>query len=221
MRWGDLAAVWQTLIYTFATLVPPTAAWLRRRVRNRRDDDGTDPGSVRRVDRRAVVRGFALAGAGAGVAVVVLLLVPSLISASRGGQPENETPPGKWKMSSELRTGECFEAKGIRGAEYKGLPDPVRVVSCEVEHEAEVFWAGTTWPAAAPFPGDRKAKATFDEVCERKFETYVGIEYRRSVLDFLGYYPSKGTWTDGDRDVVCVAFHTKETLRGSVADSHM
>ncbi len=150
-----------------------------------------------------------------------MLLVPSLISASKGERPQGTDMPGQWKMSSELRTGECFEAKGIRGADYKGLPDPVEVVSCEAGHDAEVFWAGTAWPIAAPFPGDSKAEATFDEVCEQKFVAYVGIDYRRSVLEFLGYYPSKGTWTDGDRDIVCVAFHAKETLRGSVEDSRM
>ena len=57
-------------------------------------------------------------------------------------------------------------------------------------------------------------------VCFSAFEPYVGRSYQTSVIDFNWLIPTEESWSLGDREVVCIAFHMDfEQLRGTVRGS--
>jgi hypothetical protein len=59
-----------------------------------------------------------------------------------------------------------------------------------------------------------------DRVCYGAFGPYVGRSYETSVIDFTWFIPTPGSWSQGDREITCIAFHMNlEKLRGSVRGS--
>lgn len=62
-----------------------------------------------------------------------------------------------------------------------------------------------------PFDRDRVEAQAWDR-CERGF-TVLSID---AALDFYPVVPTRETWADGDRDVMCVAYDPAGSLAGSV-----
>ena len=80
--------------------------------------------------------------------------------------------------------------------------------SCQESHDNEVY-AVADHPASdgAPFPGDEVLEAYSIGYCLSEFETYAGITYEESRLDFAYFYPARDGWEqDGDRGVVCFLY---------------
>ena len=119
---------------------------------------------------------------------------------------------------NSLTVGTCL----FRGAQRSDDPEdrPVYVTDCATPHQGEVFHELTfESPPGATYPGDASVSALADQICVDAFAGYVGIDFASSRLNFLYFYPSAETWSDGDRDVTCILYGSdpEELLRGSVA----
>ena len=90
--------------------------------------------------------------------------------------------------------------------------------SCTREHDAEVF-ALTSAPDG-DFPGAEALNRQAETECIAAFEAYVGSDYLTSSLDATWMIPTKDSWAQNDRSLVCLARpldHSK--LTSSVKES--
>jgi Septum formation len=113
-------------------------------------------------------------------------------SASASAAPETSV--------LDLVVGDCFSTAV---AEL----DRVSVVSCDTEHQYEVFaLLELDGAPEAPFPGDQALLERADADCQPSFAAYVGTEYPDSAWFIAGLVPSEETWADGDRTIACALY---------------
>ncbi len=109
-----------------------------------------------------------------------------------------------------LRVGDCIDDDFGDGEVMK-----VPLVDCAEPHSAEAYHSERLPDGA--YPGVESVKATAVEACLDNFERFAGIGYDDSQhLDFAWYYPTEGSWSTGDREVLCLLMQidpeTGETL---------
>ena len=75
--------------------------------------------------------------------------------------------------------------------------------SCTREHDAEVF-AVTSAPDG-DFPGAEALNRQAETDCISAFDAYVGSDYLTSTLDATWMIPTKDSWAQNDRSIVCLA----------------
>lgn len=94
----------------------------------------------------------------------------------------------------------------------------VETTGCTREHDAEVFYV--TSADDGDFPGEVELNKQAESVCIANFEDYVGSSYLSSSLDATWMIPTKDSWAQNDRSIVCLARpldHSK--LTSSVKES--
>ena len=89
------------------------------------------------------------------------------------------------------------------------------VVPCDQPHTDEVY--SITDVAETDFPGDDALQQEATDRCLAEFETFVGIAYDQSELDFYYYVPTKRTWlTEDDRAIQCIVY-SYDDVTGTLA----
>ena len=94
------------------------------------------------------------------------------------------------------------------------------ITDCATPHHGELYFHGTIGgDPAAPYPGDAVADGDANQQCYDAFGAYIGVGFDSSRLDYLYFYPSAGSWAQGDRGVECVVYagDGEELIRGSLA----
>lgn len=99
-----------------------------------------------------------------------------------------------------LKVGDCLNS-GDLADETSAVP----VIPCADAHEDEVYYAHKI--TEATFPGDDKILEIADDVCAEHFEDFVGLPLEESELNFWNFFPSKDTWAENDREILCMAYH--------------
>ena len=79
----------------------------------------------------------------------------------------------------------------------------VETTGCTREHDAEVFYV--TSADDGDFPGEVELNKQAESVCIANFEDYVGSSYLSSSLDATWMIPTKDSWAQNDRSIVCLA----------------
>ena len=146
-----------------------------------------------------------------GSAVAAGLLVVGLGACS--DEPERDEAGDVTEAGDEdvfeIAVGDCMTDSTA------GEVSDVPVVPCAEPHTSEVYH--TFDVPDGDFPGDF-TQAT-EEGCLPAFQTFVGMAYEESVLDFTTLEPTAGSWADGDREIVCLivdpAGETTGTLQGA------
>jgi hypothetical protein len=131
-------------------------------------------------------------------------------------------------QASELDVGDCFQEPAtvsgltttVPGA---STPDAERVLSvptvkCDEPHDFEVTIIHKADGADDAYPGSAAIANASTSPCAAGFEDYVGASPQESALDSTPLlFPTKLSWEDGQRDVVCVAVSDDESqVVGSV-----
>ena len=80
----------------------------------------------------------------------------------------------------------------------------VTPISCEQPHDNEAY-AAFDLPDGE-YPGDAQVLAEGSARCLERFEGFVGVPYDSSGYDVDALTPTRLTWDDGDRRVVCILF---------------
>jgi len=143
--------------------------------------------------------------------VAVILVVGAIAVIAGAGDDE----PGGVEYT-ELKVGDCFERppETLVRAER---------VDCGKPHDLEVF-ATPDDPAVrgAPYPGRDILEREAAVVCLPQFEGYVGKPFDQSSLVFVSYVPTKGTWDDHDRRLLCtVSARENQQLQGPAKGSQL
>ncbi len=90
----------------------------------------------------------------------------------------------------------------------------VDAISCDSEHDAEVYFVGVV-DAPEEYDAlvvDAQARAA----CFAAFGDYVGVDYYSSAIDILYDTPSQKAWGNGDRTLMC-ALYTPDDVAGEMA----
>ncbi len=80
-------------------------------------------------------------------------------------------------------------------------------LSCQAPHDNEVYYI---YPLPAEAETKLDTEAFFEDmldVCEDKFETYIGKSYRESYYEMSVLFPTTESWKLGHKQAICYAFH--------------
>lgn len=113
---------------------------------------------------------------------------------------ESTTPDGIPADVYALSIGDCFYINFDQNEVSQVL-----LVSCDDPHIAEVF-ALIDYPADEDetWIGQEAIDGFSDEECVNAFEPYVGLSYAESIYYISYLQPTETTWSNGDREVVCL-----------------
>lgn len=99
------------------------------------------------------------------------------------------------------------------------LEDPavaeLSLLDCAAAHDAEVFAVLTA--DDGEFPGEEALVARAREYCVAAFESFVGIPWARSRLDFVVLVPDELTWTTADDRLSACVLVTPQYVAGSLS----
>lgn len=112
----------------------------------------------------------------------------------------------------DLAVGDCFVSDDLPEEVFT-----VPVMSCDVEHQSEVF--AVTELEDGTYAGDDATFALAEEFCLGEFAGYVGTDYDTSELVYWAFYPSKDNWVWGDRTVQCVVEPYEGSVTGTLQGS--
>lgn len=116
----------------------------------------------------------------------------------------------------DLGVGTCFNDPSTDGdaTEVSDVP----VVECTEEHDNEVYALFDLDEGV--FPGADAVLEQSGEGCFDRFEAYVGAAYEDSRYDISSYFPTSGSWDQGDREVICYVYDVdRAKLTGTAKDS--
>ena len=110
-----------------------------------------------------------------------------------------------------MHVGDCFDDGSTFDDDNV---DSVPGVPCSNPHDNEVYAVYDV--ASASFPGEGMADMAH-EGCLARFQAFVGNDYESSSLDIATLYPSRESWQQSDREVVCAVYDVDaKKLTGSV-----
>ena len=113
----------------------------------------------------------------------------------------------------QMRLGDCFDDPDAYSDEFSSLPG----VPCSEPHDNETY-------AVFDLSMDTYPEYDIAEISESScidyFASYVGRDYETSALDVVTMYPTKESWAQNDREVVCALYDMSgEKLVGSAKGS--
>ena len=111
----------------------------------------------------------------------------------------------------QIRLGDCFDDPNYGAEEFTSLPG----VPCTDPHDNEAF--ATFDVSYDSYPTEDVLAADAQEACVSRFASYVGRDYESSSLDVVTMYPTRESWAQNDREVVCAVYDMAgDKLVGSV-----
>ncbi|MDO5053552.1 MAG: septum formation family protein [Pseudoclavibacter sp.] len=121
------------------------------------------------------------------------LVPPEQLAAREAASAED---PGRDASYYDLEIGSCFDLPN------KSAADVLLYESCDTPHAHEVFHR-MRLPDDQP-PEGTAFNAFVSRECRGAFAGYVGTEPRLSHLGFSAVVPSRASWEEGDREVLCL-----------------
>ncbi|MET9565713.1 DUF4190 domain-containing protein [Streptomyces tauricus] len=162
-------------------------------------------------------KGMAIAGivlSGLGTAILALALATGGAAGFWEGFKEGARDAGGSGAVFSLEKGQCFDTEG---GSLEGMAYDVDTVSCEGEHDGEVF-ANFPLPDGG-YPGDDAVTETADDKCYSLQYAYAMDSWAvPDDVDIYYFTPTSDSWSFGDREISCVFGNMDEkgTLTGSL-----
>ncbi|GAB3078591.1 septum formation family protein [Nocardioides zeae] len=148
--------------------------------------------------RRVLAAGFAIAAA-------------TTLAACGEDEPtrdaDNKITESGEARADAIEVGDCVNEPD--GTEFTS----VSAVPCDESHDYEIIHEfeldGDEYDEDAIF-------TQAEETCVDEFETFAGISYDESVLDWDVFYPNDVAWDSGDHSAKCIIFDTEGPVEGSL-----
>lgn len=109
--------------------------------------------------------------------------------------------------------GDCLDDADV-GAQPGTEVSTLATVPCVEPHDSEVIASldlrGTGYPGVAAIT------AAADAGCIEALEQLVGASYLETPLDVSYYAPTELSWSEGDREILCVAYDPSGPLTAPV-----
>jgi hypothetical protein len=143
------------------------------------------------------LRPFARTARPAARAALVGLLVLAAVACGDDGGPGAEQVPDARRRADGIEVGDCYDEPADDRGQVAAIP-------CDQPHDNEAYAAFQL--ADGDYPGDDAVLADASARCLERFGGFVGIGYDQSGFDVDALTPTRLTWDDGDRKVVCILF---------------
>ena len=115
---------------------------------------------------------------------------------------------------ANAEVGECIE----NISDLAGLISELPETECTEDHEAEVYFLFDHEGGDDDFDqSEIDEEAT--ERCGEELEDYIGVDPSETRIAPTSINPSEGSWEDGDRETICVAFIPGEEVDESFEDN--
>ncbi len=103
-----------------------------------------------------------------------------------------------------VQPGDCFNDP----SDEEDVVFQLEAIPCSQPHDNEVFAVESVAGLfGSDYPGRQTLEEHAYEVCSgRAFDSYVGTPYLDSSLEVFTLTPTDDSWSEGDRDVVCVLY---------------
>ena len=126
-------------------------------------------------------------------------------SASPSVQPTPTVGPLKL---GQFQAGDCLTGANLQLNKNTPWPALSTAVPCSQGHTAEVFYVSDSfWAKDIAYPGDDGIKEAARTGCNTAFQSYVGIDYSRSIYTWTFIVPDAKTWPRADRSLYCIAYY--------------
>jgi hypothetical protein len=147
------------------------------------------------------------------LAAGTIVLLGLGVSVAVMGTADDRSRAGLRMVIDDLQVGHCYEPATQNAV---GMVD---VVPCNQPHVGEVF--AIVRLREPKLPAEAELERLSDRVCAARFPQYVGVALRDSKLNFGWWTPTKESWADGDRTLVCVLEDpNRHRLIGSMRGTH-
>jgi hypothetical protein len=156
---------------------------------------------------------------------IALLAVSAAALALSGcsliGQLSNDTP----RDASGTPTAENTDANVfsievgdcLNDASSNGTVTTAPIVPCTEPHDSEAY--KSIKMTDGDFPGADAVKTQADEGCAEAYAAFIGISYDDSNLSISYYYPTKESWANGDREIMCTVYDDGVKTTGTLKDA--
>ncbi|KRF32633.1 septum formation family protein [Yonghaparkia sp. Soil809] len=111
-----------------------------------------------------------------------------------------------------IQVGDC-----LNDAEATEQVETVPTTPCDEPHDSEVY--ASVIMSEDDYPGEDAILERADSECLTGFESFVGASYDESPYDFSYYFPTEGSWAQGDREILCVIYDPAGPVTGSLEGS--
>ena len=109
--------------------------------------------------------------------------------------------------ADDLKVGDCFNVPSGASAQT------VEHHACTESHTAEVFHVAEYTGDGSTYPISLSLNSFVQEACGPVFETYTGQSLDTATDLTVGYfYPSRDSWSSGDRTITCYVIREDEGL---------
>ncbi len=146
-------------------------------------------------------------------AVILAAASATLAGCSLLGSSAAAPTPSSTDGSStdvfKVKVGDC-----INNGTDQGQVTTVPAVDCAKPHDSEAY--ASIIMDAGTFPGSQAVTDKATAGCAAQFNTFVGIDYTLSKLEFAYYYPTEESWANGDREILCLIDDPKGQTTGSL-----
>ncbi|MGW3425175.1 DUF4190 domain-containing protein [Streptomyces phaeochromogenes] len=172
-------------------------------------------GQIRRKGERG--KGMAIAGmilSGIGAAILALALATGGAAEFWDGFREGAREASENGATFSVDEGECFDTPG---GSLEGMAYDVDTVSCDKEHDGEVF--ANFRMASGSYPGDSEITEAADEKCYTLQYAYAMDTWAiPDNVDIYYFTPTRDSWSLGDREISCLFGNVDEKggLTGSL-----
>jgi len=90
------------------------------------------------------------------------------------------------------------------------------VINCTEPHDNEIYAA--SFVPDGDFPGEATIDLQARADCFDEFARFIGADYEDSIYGASWYYPTEGSWAEGDREILCLVYQRDgEQVTGSLA----
>jgi len=149
-----------------------------------------------------------------GAATVALSGCSILNSLTGGGQPTRDET-GEVVEGNEatdvftLQVGDC-----LNDATAAETVDTIPTVPCSEPHDSEIY--ASIIMSGDVYPGDDAVIAEADAACLDAYAGFAGVAYADSVYYYSYYFPTEGSWSGGDREILCTIYDQAGKITGSL-----
>ncbi|GGT06875.1 MULTISPECIES: DUF4190 domain-containing protein [Streptomyces] len=157
----------------------------------------------------------------AGLAVSLVTTAAALFTVAQAAGPlferldaleQYESVAGELTVPEELQAGDCFN---VPGGDLLDEDPLFYRIDCAEVHQGEV--TSSTLLGQPAFPGGRKVKRSAAEACWRAQDAYAMDTWALPpYADMFYFAPSRESWGDGDRHLLCVLGTAEVEHRGSL-----
>ncbi len=134
----------------------------------------------------------------------------SLIGNITANDPTTDPADGVETDAFAIAVGDCLNDGNVEG-EVSTVP----TIACSEPHDSEAY--ASIIMNDGLYPGEDAIFAEADAGCLAEFNTFVGLSYEESVLNFSYYFPTVGSWESGDREILCLIYEDGVKSVGSLA----